>query len=86
VKVGDLVRQGDRICKITRNGKPRQNPITIGIVVAIRDMPSARPEETKALRQMMDMLGRRIDVLWENGKLTKNFAENSLDVVTKIDQ
>jgi len=29
------------------------------------------------------MLGRQIDVLWENGKLTENFAENSLEVVSE---
>ena len=85
MKVGDIVKQGNRICKITRNGQPRQNPTNIGIVVDIRDMPSPRPEETEVLRQMMDMLGRQVDVLWESGKLTKNFAENSLDVITKID-
>jgi hypothetical protein len=84
MKIGDIVRQGDRICKITRSGKPRQNPTNIGIVVDIHDMPSPRPEEAEALRQMMHMLGRQIDVLWENGKLTKNFAENSLDVITNL--
>ena len=86
MKIGDIVRQGNRICKITRNGKPRQNPTNIGIVVDIRDMPPARPEEAQHLRNMMSMLGRQVDVLWENGKLTENFAENSLEVVTKISQ
>ena len=86
MKVGDLVRQGNRVCQMSRNGKPRQNPTNIGIVVAIREMLPPRPEEADPLRQMLAMLGRQVDVLWENGKLTKNFAENSLDVVTNFDR
>jgi len=81
MKIGDVVRQGSRICKLGRNGKPIPSPTNLGIVVDIRDMPPARPEETRVLRQMMDMLGRQVDVLWENGKLTTGFAENSLDVI-----
>ena len=83
MKVGDVVRQGNRICKLGRNGKPMSSPTNLGIVVDIRDMAPPRPEETEALRQMMTMLGRQVDVLWENGKLTKNFAENSLEVVSE---
>ena len=79
MKIGDIVRQGDRVIKLKGIKRSKQ----LGIVVAIRDMPPARPEETKVLRQMMDMLGRQIDVLWENGKLTKGFAENSLDIVVE---
>jgi hypothetical protein len=30
---------------------------------------------------MMTMLGRQVDVLWGNGRLSKNFAENSLEVI-----
>jgi len=59
------------------------SPTNLGIVIDIRDMAPPRPEETEALRQMMTMLGRQVDVLWENGKLTKNFAENSLEVVSE---
>ena len=83
MKVGDVVRQGNRICKLGRNGKPMSSPTNLGIVVDIRDMAPPRPEETEALRQMIAMLGRQVDVLWENGKLTKNFAENSLEVVSE---
>ena len=80
MKVGDIVRQGDRVVKFKRNGKPWRGTC-FGIVIDIRSMPPARPEETEALRQMMNMLGRQVDVLWGNGKLTENFAENSLEVV-----
>lgn len=83
MKIGDIVRQGNRICKLGRNGKPISPPANLGIVVDIRNMAPARPEETETLRQMIDMLGRSVDVLWENGKLTKNFAENSLEVVSE---
>jgi len=83
MKIGDVVRQGNRICKLGRNGKPVSSPTSLGIVIDIRNMPPARPEETAALRQMMHMLGRQVDVLWGNGRLTKNFAENSLEVVSE---
>jgi len=29
-----------------------------------------------------EVLGRTVDVLWANGKLTKGFAENSLEVIS----
>jgi len=83
MKIGDVVRQGNRICKLGRNGRPIPSPTNLGIVIDIRNIPPPRPAETAALRQMMDMLGRQVDVLWGNGKLTKNFAENSLEVVSE---
>ena len=83
MKIGDVVRQGNRICKLGRNGKPVSSPTSLGIVIDIRNMPPARPEETAALQQMMHMLGRQVDVLWGNGRLTKNVAENSLEVVSE---
>ena len=83
MKVGDLVVQGNRVLMI--KGSKRKSKM-IGVVVAIRDMPPARPEETEVLRQMMAMLGRQVDVLWPNGHVSKNFAENGLEVVTSKEE
>lgn len=82
MKIGDIVKQGDRVVKFKGRGQPKRSE-HLGIVVDIREMPAARENETQRLRDMMDMLGRQVDVLWETGKLTKGFAENSLDVVSE---
>lgn len=81
MKVGDLVRQGNKVLEMRRGGKRRSPPKVLGVVVEIRNMPPPRPEETEQLRSLMAMVGRQVDVLWANGKLSKNFAENSLEVV-----
>jgi hypothetical protein len=80
VNVGDIVRQGDRVIKFKGKGKPKRSS-GLGIVIAIHAQLPPRNEETQNLRAMMSMLGRRVDVLWESGKLSENFAENSLEVV-----
>ncbi len=77
MKVGDIVTQGDRVIKL----KGTKRSQALGIVIAIREQLSPREEETQNLKAMMAMLGRRVDVLWESGKLSENFAENSLEVV-----
>ena len=83
MKVGDLVRQsGSGVIELRHGGTRKKAPSMLGIVVAIRAMGAPRPEETEKLRQMMDMLGRCVDVLWSTGRLTKNFAENSLEVIS----
>ena len=81
MKVGDIVRQNDNLMKIMKNGKPRRPPKMVGVVVEIRNQLPPKEQETARLRSWMAMLGRQVDVLWETGKLSKNFAENSLEVV-----
>ena len=81
MKIGDIVKQSDKIMKMTKNGKPRKPSRMVGVVVEIRNQLPPKKQETKALRQMMAMLGRQVDVLWGNGRLSKNFAENSLEVI-----
>jgi hypothetical protein len=83
VKVGDIVRQNDKILKISKGGKPRIIPPVVGVVVEIRNQLPPKKQETEKLRSWMAMLGRQVDVLWANGKLSKNFAENSLEVVSE---
>jgi hypothetical protein len=81
MKIGDIVKQSDKIMKMTKNGKPRKPSRMVGVVVEIRNQLPPKKQETKALQQMMAMLGRQVDVLWGNGRLSKNFAENSLEVI-----
>ena len=80
MKIGDIVKQGTRVIKLGKKMKQRTGT-NIGIVIDIREMPVPRENETEYLKSMMTMLGRQVDVLWENGKLTKNFAENSLEII-----
>lgn len=80
MKVGDVVRQGSRVIEI--RGKKRSK--IVGTVVAIHDLPD---EMTKSRNgDWSKLLGTKtVDVLWSNGKLSENFAENSLEVVINED-
>ena len=80
VKIGDIVMQGDRVIEF----KGRQKSRALGIVVEIHEdpVPTTWPEDWKEKRSRWSkMLGRRVDVLWGSGKLSKNFAENSLEII-----
>jgi hypothetical protein len=96
MKVGDLVVQGSRVAEFKVNGKPRIPSTKVGIVLAIDDesiFPPLTKEEsehtTDAQRKRWEswekFLGRRVDVLWPSGKITKRFAENSLEVISEAD-
>ena len=75
MKVGDMVRQTDTLFKM--KGKHfNKRKTTLGIVVKVSS-PDPRIEE-----KWRKQLGYLIDVLWSTGKLSKNFAENSLEVVS----
>jgi hypothetical protein len=73
MKVGDLVRQCSRVVKFKGKNPPKQSK-RIGIVLAIH--------EDVAAFGWAKVLGRTVEVLWDNGNLTKNFAENSLEVIS----
>ena len=79
MKVGDIVKQGTRIMKMRESGKPISPSAMLGTVVAINELP----EEMKNSRNgnWAILLGRTVDVMWASGKLSKNFAENSLEVM-----
>ena len=85
MKVGDMVRQGDKIMKMSKGGKPVQSSPMVGIVVAIHEHDLPDHDDPKRLKEktlnIINLVGRPVDVLWANGKLSKNFAENSLEVV-----
>ena len=72
MRVGDIVRQGDRILKM----KGRSPSKALGVVVEISDL-----ELPTKLRGWEKFLGRTVTILWESGRLTKNMAENSLEVI-----
>jgi hypothetical protein len=81
MKVGDIVKQSNKIMKMSKGGKPREPSKMVGVVVEIRNQLPPKEQETEWLRGWMAQLGRQVDVLWGSGKLSKNFAENSLEVI-----
>jgi hypothetical protein len=75
VKVGDIVRQSSAILKM----KGREPSKSLGVVIEIcetKELPDSHTSWKK-------FLGRSITVMWETGKISKNFAENSLEVMNK---
>ena len=73
MKVGDMVRQGERVVKI-KNHTPST---AVGVVVEI----NAIGFPTK-LKGWENIVGKRtVTVLWESGRLTENMAEFSLEVI-----
>ncbi len=84
MRVGDIVALEKDI--IEREGHPPEAK-SLGIVVDIHDWKCREgdfPEETAAFQKVwLEKLGRRIDVLWSNGSVTKSFAESGLRVVNE---
>ena len=74
MKVGDIVRQGDRLVKM----KGRKPSVMLGVVVEMSKKDLGRIPE-----KWQKFLGQSVTVMWANGKLHKNFAENSLEVVSE---
>jgi len=83
MQVGDIVRQNNSLMEIRKKGKRQPCSKMVGVVVEIREQGVPKEQETEWLRSWMDRLGRQIDVLWANGRLSKNFAENGLEVVNE---
>ena len=80
MKVGDIVKQGSRVIEI----RGRERSKIVGTVVAIHDLPIEMKNGRHA--NWTKLLGSKtVDVLWSNGKLSENFAENSLEVVINED-
>ena len=75
MKVGDIVRQGDRILKM----KGRSPSKALGVVVEIStlDFPTK-------LKSWEKFLGRTVTIMWESGRLTENMAENALEIVSEV--
>jgi len=74
MKVGDIVRQTDTIVKM----KGRHPSRAFGVVIEINDV-----RFPPKMRDWEKFIGRGVTVLWASGKITENFAENSLEVVNE---
>ena len=70
--------------EMRKDGKPVSPSKMVGTVVAIREIPERVKNSPKG--KWAHLLGRTVDVLWSNGKLNENFAENSLEVLEVIDE
>ena len=82
MKVGDLVKQGSSVIELRGSLSGKQNEF-IGTVVAIYDLPSDMFKSRNG--DWSKLLGSKtVDVLWQNGKISKNFAENSLEVINEV--
>ena len=81
MKVGDIVRQGGRLIEFRGKSKPSRSKC-LGTVVAIHEnlFPEDWPK-TDNRKKWAKKIGRRIDVMWPNGKISESFAENSLEVI-----
>tara|TARA_Y100000296_G_C5131724_1_gene235929 strand:+ start:504 stop:752 length:249 start_codon:yes stop_codon:yes gene_type:complete len=78
MKVGDLVQQGTRVVKFKGMYTPKKSR-RVGIVMEIHEIPV---EMLNGRSDWAATLGRTVDVLWDNGKITEGFAENSLEVIS----
>lgn len=81
MKVGDIVMQGSRVLQVRGNSKSiKKDRKMIGTVIAIRELPLKMKSSRNG--DWSKLLGSKtVDVLWSNGKLSENFAENSLEII-----
>ena len=83
MKIGDVVIQESELIKL----KGKLPSESLGIVVDIHDWKNNEgdyPDDVSDFQKSwLEKLGRRVDVLWSNGNVTKSFAESSLKVVSK---
>ena len=82
MKVGDIVRQNNKLIEVRSSSKKPRAEL-VGVVVAMRVQSVPKAQETEWFRSWMGRLGNLVDVLWSNGNLTENFAEAALDVVNE---
>jgi hypothetical protein len=88
MKVGDIVRQGDGVIKFRGSRKPDKRKESLGVVIGIYE--DTFPDdwdlnENVHLQKWSELLGRRVDVMWRSGKITRGFAEKSLEVVQSVE-
>ena len=84
MKVGDIVRQSlnNDLIRITGKMANSKRGEILGTVVSIEAGIWPKDWDITEYHRMWEMrLGRRIDVMWSNGKLSYGFAENALEVV-----
>jgi|LWDU01.1.fsa_nt_gi hypothetical protein len=78
MEIGDIVRQNNALLVMKRKGKIHKVSM-LGTVVAIH--VDHQQQMTEYQRKWFKRLGKRVDVLWANGKLTEGFAEAALDII-----
>ena len=81
LKIGDLVRQGTRVIKFKGDDAPHISK-RIGIVLEVREVDTGSYGVAPS-GDWFSFIGRSVTVLWDNGKVNENFAENSLEVVSE---
>ena len=79
MKIGNLVQQGTRVIKFKGENAPKKSK-RVGVVVEIHEIPV---EMLNGRSDWAAVLGRTVDVLWDNGKISTNVAEKSLEVVSE---
>ena len=79
MKIGDLVQQGTRVVKFKGANAPKKSK-RVGIVLEIEELSERAGGHHDG--DWNSFLGRGVTVLWDNGKITKGFAENSLEVIS----
>ena len=75
MRVGDIVRQGDRVIEL----KGKKQSTMLGTVISM-----AKKSHDLLPEQWQKLLGtHQVTVLWSNGRITENVAENPLEVVSE---
>jgi hypothetical protein len=73
-----FVIQGDKLVKLKGLRKNR----SLGVVIAIHEDTLPKVWEASDWHKSWSKrIGRRIDVMWSSGKISKNFAENALTII-----
>ena len=90
MKVGDLVRQNpdNGLIKIkgSLGAKKKREICQLGTVIAIHDGVWPKDWDLSDHQVAWELkIGRRVDILWASGHISKNFAENVLEVVVADD-
>lgn len=81
MKVGDLVVQSNRVLKIRHTEDPKRMR-SVGTIIAVR--APVRAGDGGGHSQWTKWLGGiLVDVVWSCGKVSQNFAANSLEVISE---
>ena len=80
LKIGDLVQQGTRVIKFKGAHAPKKSE-RIGIVLEVEELDPRICESPNG--NWFSFIGRSVTVLWDNGKVSENFAENSLEIISE---
>ena len=77
VRVGDIVHMENNIVKLKPGQSWKPKVKRLGVVISVEDINERVPLEWRK------QIGRSVTVLWSNGRLMENIAENNLVVVVE---